>query len=225
MVEGESGILAISPPDEGPRYVSSKRRIVWPNGAIAALYSADEPRRLRGPQHDAAWCDELAAWRYPEAWDMLMFGLRSGPDPRAVVTTTPRPTRLLREFLADPTVAVTRGTTWENSEHLAPAFLSQIVRKYQGTRLGRQELEAAVHASRGKIARAEPIAALYAQGKVRHLGAFPVLEDQMCGFVRDPEPWTAGAPPASSPDRVDALVWALSELLVQPMPHAGFYEL
>jgi phage terminase large subunit-like protein len=345
MVEGDSGILAISPPDEAPRYVPSKRRVVWPNGAIAALYSADEPRRLRGPQHDTAWCDELAAWRYPEAWDMLMFGLRAGTDPRCVVTTTPRPIRLLRELLADPKVAVTRGTTYDNRKYLAPAFFSQIVRKYEGTRLGRQELDAeileelpgalwsrgiieacrtsqppadlvrvvvaidpaaratetanetgiivagkdangdgwvladvsgryqpvewakaaiaayrahhadrivteinnggdmveatlrmvdpnvpfgAVHASRGKVARAEPVATLYEQGKVHHLGAFPILEDQMCAFVRDPGSWSGagfdGGGASTSPDRVDALVWALSDLLVQPMPNAGIFE-
>jgi len=351
MVEGDSGILAISPPGEGPRYVPSKRRVVWPNGAIAALYSADEPRRLRGPQHDTAWCDELAAWRYPETWDMLMFGLRTGADPRCVVTTTPRPIRLLRELLADSKVVVTRGTTYDNRKYLAPAFFSQIVRKYEGTRLGRQELQAeiledlpgalwnrgiieacrasqppadlarvvvaidpagrasetanetgiivagkdaegngwvladlsaryqpvewakaaiaayrahhadrivaetnnggdmveatlrmvdpnvpfgAVHASRGKVARAEPVATLYEQGKVRHLGAFPILEDQMCAFTRDallsPFPASGGGTGAgwngtgASPDRVDALVWALSDLLVEPMPHAGIFE-
>ena len=347
MVEGDSGILAVSPPAEGPRYVRSKRRVVWPNGAVAALYSADEPRRLRGPQHDTAWCDELAAWRYPETWDMLMFGLRmmgpEGTGPRAVVTTTPRPIRLLRELLADPKVVVTRGTTYDNRKYLAPAFFGQIVRKYEGTRLGRQELDAeiledlpgalwsrglieacrssvapaelvrvvvaidpaarsgetanetgiivagkdgegrgwvladlsgryppaewakaaiaayrahradrivaevnnggdmveatlrmvdpnvpfrAVHASRGKIARAEPVATLYEQGRVRHLGALPLLEDQMCGFARDadtrPDAGVGGA--STSPDRVDALVWALSDLLVQPMPHAGIFE-
>ena len=351
MVEGDSGILAISPPEEGPRYVPSKRRVVWPNGAIAALYSADEPRRLRGPQHDTAWCDELAAWRYPETWDMLMFGLRAGTDPRAVVTTTPRPIRLLRELLADPKVAVTRGTTYDNRKYLAPAFFSQIVRQYEGTRLGRQELQAeiledvlgalwnrgiieacrasqapadlvrvvvaidpaaratdtanetgivvagkdadgngwvladlsgryqpvgwaraavaayrahradrivaeinnggdmveatlrmvdrnvpfgAVHASRGKVARAEPVATLYQQGKVRHLGAFPVLEDQMCAFTRDTLFSSSAASAGgkgrgwngtgASPDRVDALVWAFSDLMVQPMPHAGIFE-
>ena len=144
MVEGESGILAISPPCERPRYEPSKRRLTWPNGAIATLFSADEPERLRGPQHDLAWCDELAAWRYPEAWDMLMFGLRLGRDPRAVVTTTPRPTQLIRALLADPTVVVTRGRTAENRGNLAPAFLEQIVRRYEGTRLGRQELDAEI---------------------------------------------------------------------------------
>src|SRR5947207_1531622 len=331
MVEGESGILAVFPSGERPRYEPSKRRVRWPNGAIATLYSADEPRRLRGPQHDTAWCDELAAWRYPETWDMLMFGLRAGTDPRCVVTTTPRPIRLLRELLADPKVVVTRGTTYDNRRYLTPSFFGQIVRKYEGTRLGRQELEAeiledfpgalwsrglieacrvshrptdlvrvvvaidpaarsaetsnetgivvagkdangdgwvladlsgryqpvewakaaiaayrahhadrivaeinnggdmveatlrmvdpnvpfrAVHASRGKIARAEPVATLYEQGKVRHLGASPILEDQMCAFLRDPSlgaaPGFDGFRTGYSPDRVDALVWALS---------------
>src|SRR5262249_12282533 len=108
----------------------------------ATGYSADEPERLRGPQHDAAWCDELAAWRYPEAWDMLQFGLRLGADPRVVVTTTPRPTRLIRTLVRDTNVAVTRGATRENRRNLAPAFLAAIVKRYEGTRLGRQELEA-----------------------------------------------------------------------------------
>jgi phage terminase large subunit-like protein len=124
MVEGESAILAISPPWDRPRYEPSKRRLTWPNGAIAT------------------WCDELGSWRYPEAWDMLMFGLRLGTDPRVVVTTTPRPTKLVRALLADPTAVVTRGSTYENRANLAPAFLDQIIRKYEGTRLGRQEIEA-----------------------------------------------------------------------------------
>jgi len=341
MVEGESGILAISPPWDRPRYEPSKRRLTWPNGAIATLYSADEPERLRGPQHDATWCDELGSWRYPEAWDMLMFGLRLGTDPRVVVTTTPRPTKLIRALIADPTAIVTRGSTYENRANLAPAFLEQIVRKYEGTRLGRQELEAellddvpgalwsrgiieaarartaptlirvvvaidpaatstrdadetgiivagkdeqgqgwvladvsgryqptewaktaisayrahhadrvvaevnhggemveatlrvidpnvafaAVRASRDKVTRAEPVAALYEQGRVHHLGAFPQLEDQMCSFtpsgVRDFAIRSAG----DSPDRVDALVWALTDLLVEPMSNQGIFEL
>ena len=300
MVEGESGILTISPSRERPLYEPSKRRLTWPNGAIATLFSADEPDRLRGPQHDLAWCDELAAWRYPVAWDMLMLGLRLGREPRAVVTTTPRPTQLIRMLLADPMVVVTRGRTAENRGNLAPVFLDQIVRRYEGTRLGRQELDGeiledvpgalwsraiieaarasvapelgrivvaidpavvsgeqadetgiivagarcrwarlcagrclgplcsrpngraprsrpiartpptassprsttvarwsrprcavidpsvpfrAVRAARGKTARAEPVAALYEQGRVRHVGAFPQLEDQMCAFV------------------------------------------
>jgi hypothetical protein len=142
MVEGESGILAISPDPERPLYEPSKRRLTWPNGAIATTYSADEPERLRGPQHDAAWCDELGAWRYREAWDMLMFGMRLGADPRTVVTTTPRPAKLIRDLGRDPICVVTRGSSYENRGNLAPAFFEQIIRKYEGTRLGRQELDA-----------------------------------------------------------------------------------
>lgn len=340
MVEGESGILAISPQWDRPHYEPSKRRLTWPNGAIATFYSAEEPERLRGPQHDAAWCDELTSWRYPEAWDMLMFGLRLGEDPRVIVTTTPRPTKLLRALVEDPAVAVTRGTTYENRPNLAPGFLDRIARKYDGTRLGRQEIEAeilddipgglwnrgiieaargraapplarivvaidpaatsgvganetgiivggkdaeghgwvladlsgryrpmewakaavaayhahradrvvaevnnggemveatlrvidpnlpfaAVHASRGKIPRAEPVAALYEQGRVHHLGAFPQLEDQMCSLTRGG--YDAGESPRAgfSPDRVDALVWAMTDLLLVPMPGEGIYE-
>jgi phage terminase large subunit-like protein len=336
MVEGESGLLAIAPPWDRPDYEPSKRRLTWANGAIATTYSAYEPERLRGPQHDFAWCDELAAWRYPAAWDMLLFGLRLGADPRAIVTTTPRPTTLIKALVADPNVVVTRGTTYENAANLAPAFLDQIVRRYEGTRLGRQELDAeiledvpgalwdhatieaarlsalpeltrivvaidpaagsgahsdetgivvagksgnghgyvlgdlsghyapvewaraaiaayrahgadrivaevnnggemveatlrmvdptvpfsAVHASRGKVARAEPVAALYEQGRVHHHGAFPVLEDQMCAFAHDFDRTAAGY----SPDRVDALVWALTELLVTPITGEGIFE-
>ena len=340
MVEGESGLLAIGPPQQRPQYEPTKRRLTWPNGAIATTYSADEPERLRGPQHDAAWCDEIASWRYPEAWDMLMFGLRLGPDPRVVVTTTPKPIKIIRELIADPTTVITRGSTYDNRANLAPAFLQQIVRKYEGTRLGRQELEAeilddvpgalwsrerieearwaahknapelvrivvaidpaashgeeadetgilvagkdrnghgyvladrsgryppiewariaislygshaadrivaernnggdmveatirmvnpnvpvtTVWASRGKVVRAEPVAALYEQNKIHHVGTFATLEDQMCGFTSDFDRATAGY----SPDRVDALVWALTDLLVEPMAHSGIFEL
>jgi phage terminase large subunit-like protein len=340
MVEGESGILAVSPPWDRPRYEPSKRRLTWSNGAIATLYSADEPERLRGPQHDTAWCDELASWRYPEAWDMLMFGLRLGTDPRVVVTTTPRPTKLLRGFAADRTVTTTRGNTYENRANLAPDFIEQIVQKYEGTRLGRQEIEAEilddlpgglwsrgvieaarvrtapdlvrivvaidpaatsgegadetgiivagkdgqghgwvladlsgryqpaewakaviaayrahradrvvaevnnggemveatlrvidpnlafvpVYASRGKIVRAEPVAALYEQGRVHHLGAFPQLEDQMCDLRQGARDDANLRRERNSPDRVDALVWALTDLLVEPMPGEGIYE-
>ncbi len=327
MIEGESGLLVISPEDRRPRYEPSKRRLTWKNGAIATAFSAEEPDRLRGPQHDAAWCDELADWPYAEAWDMLMLGLRLGGDPRCVVTTTPKPVALIRRLLEDKGVAVTRGSTYENARNLAPAFLDQIVRRYEGTRLGRQELEAellddvpgalwtraaiercrvpdapalrrvvvaidpatstgegadetgivvaglgvdgygyvlddlsgryaphewarraiaayhvrkadrvvaevnnggdmveatlrivdpavsyrAVHASRGKAVRAEPVAALYEQGRVRHVGAFPALEDQMCAMTSDLD---RGA--GASPDRCDALVWALTDLMVTP---------
>jgi phage terminase large subunit-like protein len=137
MVEGESGILAISPPWDEARYEPSKRRLTWPSGAIGTLYGADEPARLRGPQHDATWCNELGSWRYPEAWDMLMLRSRSGNDPRVVVTTTPRPSKLIRALIADPTAVVTRGSTYEYRTNLAPAFLEQIVREYERTRARR----------------------------------------------------------------------------------------
>src|SRR6201987_4065014 len=142
MGEGEAGILAISPDHERPLYEPSKRRLTWRNGAVATTFSADEPERLRGPQHDAAWGDEPGAWRYPEAWDMLMFGTRLGADPRTVVTTTPRPAKLIRDLVRDPTCVVTRGSSYENRANLAGAFLQQIIKKYEGTRLGRQELNA-----------------------------------------------------------------------------------
>ena len=142
MVEGESGIVSISPDWNRPTYEPSRRRLVWPNGAIAMTFSAEEPHRLRGPQHDAAWCDELASWRYPEAWDMLLFGLRLGQQPRCVVTTTPRPVKIIRELLGREDVVITRGSSFENAANLAPSFFSSIIRRYQGTRLGRQELEA-----------------------------------------------------------------------------------
>src|ERR1700738_3388027 len=146
LVAGESGILAVAPPWFRPVYEPSKRRLTWPNGAIAMTFSAEEPERLRGPQHDAAVCDEVAAGRSPETWDMLQFGLRLGRNPRCLVATTPRPIKLIRELLAREgrDVVVTRGSTYENRANLAPGFFDQVIRKYEGTRLGRQELLAEV---------------------------------------------------------------------------------
>lgn len=144
MVEGESGILAICPDNERPDYVPSKRRLEWPNGARTLIFTADEPDRLRGKQHMRLWADELAAWRYPEAWDQAMMGLRLGADPRVVATTTPRPIKIVTELVADPSTVVTKGNTYDNAENLAPAFLDKIIRKYEGTRLGRQELLAEI---------------------------------------------------------------------------------
>jgi predicted phage terminase large subunit-like protein len=326
MIEGESGILASAPPDFRPRYSRSLSRLDWPNGAKTLVFTADKPERLRGKQHMRLWADELAAWRYPDAWDQAMFGLRLGADPRAVATTTPRPVRAVRELLAQEAsgrVVITRGSTYANRANLAPAFFEQIITKYEGTRLGRQELggeylddtpgalwqramfdqrrpapdtrrvvvaidpavtateesdetgivvaglgvdgrgyvladrscrlspdgwarraiqayedcradriiyEAnqggdlvahtlrtvapriplrAIHASRGKRVRAEPVAALYEQGKVTHVEPFDDLEDQLCGWT--PED-------GDSPDRLDALVYALTELLVDAEP-------
>jgi phage terminase large subunit-like protein len=325
MVEGPTGILATASRENRATYEPSKRRIVWANGAIGTLYSAEEPERLRGPQHDFFWADELAAWKYlQEAWDQLMFGLRMGVRPRGIVTTTPKPLKLIRELVARADCVVTRGTTAENRKNLSPAFLRQVVSRYEGTRLGRQELDAelledvpgalwawklieggrralpacpafsrivvaidpavtstdqsdetgilvaakgadghayvlrdlsgrlppiewcrraigayrdlkadrvvaevnnggdlvetqlrvvdpsvaykGIHASRGKRVRAEPVAALYEQGRVHHVGTFPGLEDQMVTFVPDERD--------DSPDRVDALVYALTELML-----------
>jgi phage terminase large subunit-like protein len=139
-VEGESGLLNIAPPWNRPIYEPTKRRLTWPNGAIATIYTAEEPERLRGPQHDLAWCDEIGSWSSGDAWDQLMFGLRLGSRPRVVATTTPRPTQLIRTIIARPDCVVTRGSTYDNRTNLAPAFLRTVVKKYEGTRLGRQEL-------------------------------------------------------------------------------------
>jgi phage terminase large subunit-like protein len=146
MVEGESGILACSERAQFPgRYEPSKRRITWPNGAIATLYSAQEPDRLRGPQHDGAWADELAAWHNPQAvWDQLQFGLRLGLHPRTIVTTTPRPLPIIKALIKDPSVAITKGSTFDNAPNLAASFLRAIRNAYEGTRLGRQELNAEI---------------------------------------------------------------------------------
>jgi len=323
MVEGESGLMGIFPNDDRPRYEPSKRRITFHTGAVATTFTADEPDRLRGPNHDLAWADELAAWRYPEAWDMLMFGLRIGQFPRVIVTTTPKPTPLIKDLVAitDGSVRLTRGSTFENKANLAPSFVEEILTRYEGTRLGQQELYAEilddvegalwnremleqhrvtelpelvrivvaidpaagsksmnaetgivvcglgenghsyvlqddslhgtpndwgraaiaafhsfkadrivaesnqggdmvahtlrtvdpdvpikmVHASRGKRTRAEPVAALYEQGRVHHLGFHADMEDQLCGWVPDH---------SISPDRLDAMVWGITELML-----------
>ncbi|MEX0298790.1 MAG: DNA-packaging protein, partial [Kordiimonas sp.] len=145
MVEGDSGLLAVSPPWHKPKFEASKRTLTWPNGSVATLFSAEEPERLRGPQHHAAWCDELCAWRHQErSWDNLLFGLRLGNNPRSMVTTTPKPTALLKALVASDTVAVTKGSTFDNLDNLAPTFAGEIVAKYEGTRLGRQELMAEI---------------------------------------------------------------------------------
>ncbi len=331
LVEGDSGIMAVHPKDFRPVYEPSKRRVTWPNGAVATLFNATEPDQLRGPQHDLAWCDELAKWRYAEeTWDMLQFGLRLGSDPRQLITTTPRPIALLRKIMADKRTVITRGSTFDNSSNLAASFLANIRSKYEGTRLGRQELNAEVlddvpgalwtremldktrrkrgdklpdmqrvvvaidpagksqesavsegtadtgivvtglgvdgrgyilddqtcslspngwarralaaydlysadcivvetnqggdmvkhtihsvrpdvsvrevTASRGKVTRAEPIAALYEQGRISHVGTFAELEDQMVLFT------PLGIAGNTTGDRVDALVWALTQI-------------
>ena len=325
-VEGDSGLLSCLPRHEIAAWNRSLGELILRNGTRYKLFSADEPERLRGPQHHRAWSDELGAWGnsaaerdWPQAWDMLQMGLRLGADPRNVVTTTPRPTNLIRHLIGDGMTALTRGKTLENAANLAPQFLDQIVARYAGTRLGRQELDAElledvpgalwtwamldnrrpapdlarvvvavdpavtsgegsdetgmvvaglgvdgrgyvladrscrlspdgwarravaafdefkadvivaeannggdlveqtirtvrrnvpykrVHASRGKQTRAQPVAALYEQGKVSHVETFPELDEQLTSWT--PESGT-------SPDRLDALVWALTHLML-----------
>lgn len=353
MVEGESGIIACSPRDFKPKYEPSKRRLTWPNGAVATLFSAEDYDSLRGPQFDGAWCDELCKWRYAqEAWDNLMFGLRLGDHPRVIVTTTPRPIRLLKDIILRSDTAITKGNTRENLVNLAPPFVKAVIEKYENTRIGRQELNAeilddvpgalwsrtmldecrirpvdnltpvtlpplvrivvavdpakelgeaaaetgiivvgkdaqghgylledvslngspeewgrravraldewdadmivyeanqggemvaavlraaargmkeeqfrtadfvplkAVHASRGKLVRAEPVSQLYEQKKVHHVGYFPELEDQLCEY-------TPEGNMGYSPDRMDALVWGISELMVGSISHEGLMD-
>jgi phage terminase large subunit-like protein len=327
MVEGPAGILRVHARHERPAWSPSLRRLEWPNGAVAQVFSAEDPDSLRGPQFEAAWADELAKWKHgEEAWDMLQFGLRLGPHPRQMVTTTPRPIPLIKRFLADPHVAVSRMRTADNAAHLAPAFLETVNGRYGGTRLGRQELDGeiiedrpdalwtrdviernridappalmrivvavdppassskradacgivaagvdeggtayiledasasglrppewaaravalyrrlqadvlvvetnqggematgvirevdpsvpvvSVRATRGKYLRAEPVSVLYAQDRVRHVGALPELEDELCDFG------PGGLSNGRSPDRMDALVWALTELMLR----------
>ena len=145
MVDGPSGLLAIHARAERPSYNASRRELIWPNGAAAQLFSAEDPELLRGPQFGAAWADELAKWRHAaEAWDMLQFCLRLGDRPRQAVTTTPRPIPLLKRLIADPSTAISRAATEANAANLAPSFFSAIVARYRGTRLGRQELDGAL---------------------------------------------------------------------------------
>jgi len=145
MVEGESGILATAPPWFRPTYEPSKRKLEWPNGAVAYTYSSEEPDRLRGPQHDLGWADELCAFKYlKDTWDMYQFGLRLGEDPKTIITTTPKPQKLLKEIMESEGTALTRGSTYDNLANLAPTFAKTVVAKYEGTRLGDQELHAKI---------------------------------------------------------------------------------
>jgi len=144
MIEGESGILTISPPWNKPVYTPSKRKLVWPNGAIAHTFSAEQPERLRGPQCGLMWADELGAWKYlTETWDMAMFGFRQG-NPKAVLTTTPKPRPLIKELLKTKGVVITRGNSYENKDNLADVYYETVIKKYEGTRLGRQEIHAEI---------------------------------------------------------------------------------
>lgn len=142
MVEGPTGILAVSPRSERPKYEPSKRRLSWPNGTVGTTFTADEPDRLRGPQCGWLWADEAAAWRFPLAFDMALLGLRLGSDPRGMMTTTPKPVRWLMELGDTVELVRTGGATWENAANLPPPFLQAILRRYGGTRLGLQEIDA-----------------------------------------------------------------------------------
>src|SRR5665213_2112309 len=143
MIEGVSGVLAAHARHDRPLWIPSRRRLEWPStGAVAQIFSAEDPESLRGPQFAAAWCDELAKWRHAEAtFDMLQFGLRLGERLRQVITTTPRPIALIKRLIDDPKTKLTRATTVANAMHLAPAFLGAVVDRYAGTKLGRQELD------------------------------------------------------------------------------------
>jgi phage terminase large subunit-like protein len=144
MIEGESGILAICPTHERPRYVKNERKLIWPNGAVSLVFTAAEPERLRGKQSMKLWEDELAAWQYPEAHTQAMLGLRLGNNPQTLITTTPKPTKLIKQIVANKNAIITRGSTYDNRSNLAQAFFDAIITSYEGTRLGRQEIDAEI---------------------------------------------------------------------------------
>lgn len=145
MIEGESGLLNVHDDDERPRFEPSNNRLIWENGAVAMFYGADHYEKLRGPQFDLAWVDELAKFKYPEkTWEQLMLGLRLGDNPRTLITTTPRPIPLIEKLIKDPVTTLTKGSTFDNEKNLAKTFIQQIVKQFEGTRLGAQELYAEV---------------------------------------------------------------------------------
>ncbi len=142
MIEGVSGLMSVHAPDERPTYEVSRNQLVWPNGTIAQMFGADDPETFRGPQFDAAWCDELTKWRAPErAWDTLQFAMRVGDCPQVCITTTPKGTRFLKRLIADAHTITTRARTLDNAHNLAPTFFADMHRKYGGTPIGRQELD------------------------------------------------------------------------------------
>ena len=142
MIEGPSGLLAVSPPDFRPVYEASKARVTWPNGARGTIYSGYDPEGLRGPEFDTAWGDEPAAWKYAtEAMDNRMMALRAGDNPQAAFTTTPKPIKALRDLIADSSTVVTRGSSYANRANLTERYYNRVIRRYEGTRLGRQEIE------------------------------------------------------------------------------------
>jgi phage terminase large subunit-like protein len=190
MVLGESGILACCDRNERPHFARSSARLSWPNGATSLVFSAEEPDRLRGKQHEKLWCDEFASWRRPEAFEQALLGLRLGERPQAVITTTPRPIKALKQLLGDKNAIVTRGTTYDNRAHLAPAFLEHIAARYEGRAIGRQELY-------GEILQETP-GALWTQGLIdRHRIAGPDAPGDYAEIVVGVDP------PATSGERAD----------------------
>ena len=185
MIQGPSGILAIAPPWNRPRFEPSKRRLTWPNGAIAICLSADQPERARGLQFDRLWCDELCAWPYPQRmWETVLLCLRLGQQPRAVVTTTPKPIKLLARILDDPTTRLSRETTFANARHLAPEFISEITAMYEGTRLGQQELFAEVLDTSETVRFPGFSAARHVMEKAEYVPGLPVRLAIDCGLSR-----------------------------------------
>jgi phage terminase large subunit-like protein len=145
MLTGPSGLLTISPPYHRPTYIDCRKELIWPWGSRATIYTDTAPEKLRGSQFDGAWIDELAKFRHAqETWDQLMFGLRLGPHPRVVITTTPRPILLLKNLMKDKSTVVTQGNTYENRTNLSPIFLNQILKTYEGSPLGQQEIYAQI---------------------------------------------------------------------------------
>lgn len=185
MIQGPSGILAIAPPWNRPRFEPSKRRLTWPNGAIAICLSADQPERARGLQFDRLWCDELCAWTYPtRMWETVLLCLRLGSQPRVVVTTTPKPIKLLARILENPTTRLSREATFANARHLAPEFISEIAAMYQGTRLGDQELHAEI-VDTSSAARFPSFSEdRHVMEKAEYVPGLPVLLAIDCGLSR-----------------------------------------
>ena len=139
MIEGDSGLLNVFPPHERPKHEPSNRRIIFHTGAVGHVYSSEQPDHLRGPQHDTAWCDEMATFKARAAWDNLQLGLRLG-SPRQIVTTTPKPVAAMRELVRNPHTVLTRDTSYANRANLAPAFFAQVIQMYEGTARGQQEI-------------------------------------------------------------------------------------
>jgi phage terminase large subunit-like protein len=183
MTEGISGILALSYQHNRPKYVPSKRRIEWPNGAIATLFSSEEPDALRGPQGGAAWCDELASWKYvEETWSNLQFGLRSGKRTRMLVTTTPRPIPRLKKIIASRNTVIVQGTTYENLHNLAENFREEVLGDYEGTTLGRQEIG-------GELVE-DNDGALWIRSNIQHINAGHPLYKRITSIVVAVDPAT-----------------------------------